>query len=100
MFKKLLFVAIILVIGFIGFVLLRAERIETVQNTLSQETRSKATEILNRDRDGDGLKDWEEELWKTDMEKADTDGDGTTDGDEILTERDPLTPGPNDKLDR
>ena len=49
------------------------------------------------DSDNDGLKDWEETLWKTDPNNKDTDADGTTDGDEIATNRDPLTPGPNDK---
>ncbi|HVS79679.1 MAG TPA: hypothetical protein VHF05_01745 [Candidatus Paceibacterota bacterium] len=42
------------------------------------------------DTDGDGLKDWEEALWRTDPNKADTDGDGTPDGEEIRESRDPL----------
>ncbi len=37
----------------------------------------------NIDTDGDGLKDWEEILWKTDPLKADSDGNGTPDGKEI-----------------
>jgi len=58
------------------------------------------------DSDSDGLKDWEEALWKTDPKKADTDGDGTSDGDEVKANRDPLKPNtatknqePNDKID-
>jgi hypothetical protein len=42
------------------------------------------------DSDTDGLKDWEEALWKTDPKKADTDDDGTSDGDEAKANRDPL----------
>jgi len=52
------------------------------------------------DSDGDGLKDWEELLWKTDPKKADTDGDGATDNEEIAQNRDPLKPGPDDKISK
>ncbi len=54
--------------------------------------------INNKDSDGDGLKNWEEVLWKTDPNNPDSDGDGTTDGEEIRTNRDPTTAGPNDKI--
>lgn len=54
--------------------------------------------IATADRDGDGLKDWEEVLWKTDSDNPDTDADGTKDGDEIRTSRNPLKPGPDDKI--
>ncbi len=64
-----------------------------------------ASEEANKDSDGDGLKDWEEVLWKTDPNKADTDGDGTPDGEEVREGRDPKVPNtapknktPNDKL--
>lgn len=57
-----------------------------------------AYEDANRDSDNDGLKDWEEILWKTDLLKADTDGDGTSDSEEIKIGRDPTSAGPNDKL--
>lgn len=40
-------------------------------------------DVLDVDTDGDGLKDWEEKLWGTDLKKPDTDGDGTNDGAEI-----------------
>lgn len=50
------------------------------------------------DSDGDGLKDWEEELWGTDAQNPDTDGDGATDGEEINANRDPKRPGPDDAL--
>lgn len=51
-----------------------------------------------KDTDNDGLKDWEEILWKTDINNPDTDGDGTNDGDEIDQNRDPLKKGPDDIL--
>jgi hypothetical protein len=50
------------------------------------------------DSDHDGLRDWEEVLWKTDSKIADTDGDGTNDGDEVKAGRNPLIAGPDDLL--
>jgi len=50
------------------------------------------------DSDNDGLKDWEEALWKTDPKNPDTDGDGTSDGAEIQAKRNPLVKGPKDAL--
>jgi len=38
--------------------------------------------IAEKDTDGDGLKDWEENLWGTDPNNPDTDGDGIGDADE------------------
>lgn len=52
----------------------------------------------NRDSDNDGLKDWEEILWKTDPNNPDTDGDGTGDAEEIKQGRNPTLAGPNDRL--
>ncbi len=51
-----------------------------------------------QDKDNDGLKDWEEILWKSDSNNSDTDGDKTPDGEEVLLGRDPTIPSPNDKL--
>lgn len=50
------------------------------------------------DTDEDGLEDWEEVLWKTDINNPDTDGDEMSDGDEIDIGRNPLVAGPNDTL--
>lgn len=52
-----------------------------------------------KDSDNDGLKDWEEALWKTDINNPDTDKDGAPDGEEVKSGRDPLKPGPNDKIE-
>ncbi len=51
-----------------------------------------------KDSDGDGLKDWEEVLWKTDPKNPDSDGDGTFDGEEVRNKRNPLKPGPDDEI--
>jgi len=48
------------------------------------------------DQDGDGLLDWEEELWRTNPHDSDTDGDGTSDGVEVKKNRNPLVAGPSD----
>lgn len=70
------------------------------------ETKAKVQEFLALDSDIDGLKDWEETLWKTDPKMTDTDKDGTNDGEEVNLYRDPLKANtspqgqtPNDKID-
>ncbi len=55
--------------------------------------------LSNKDTDKDGLLDWEEALWKTDINNPDTDGDGTPDGQEIKDGRDPAKAGPDDKIE-
>jgi hypothetical protein len=45
---------------------------------------------LLEDKDRDGLKAWEEQLYGTDPNVADTDGDGILDGEEINQKRNPL----------
>lgn len=52
----------------------------------------------DRDSDRDGLPDWQEALYGSDMEKTDSDGDGALDGDEVRSGRDPSKKGPNDQL--
>ncbi len=47
---------------------------------------------LQQDSDNDGLRDWEEVLYRTDPHKPDTDGDGTPDGEEVKLGRDPAVP--------
>lgn len=67
---------------------------------VSQKNTEKQAQLekLNTDDDNDGLKNWEELLWKTDPNNPDTDGDGTKDNDEILTKRDPRKAGPDDEI--
>jgi hypothetical protein len=52
-----------------------------------------------QDSDGDGLKDWEEILWKTDPKNPDSDNDGTPDGEEVALRRNPVLGGPDDKIE-
>ncbi len=67
--------------------------------TLDRGAQIKILENINKkDTDNDGLKDWEEELWGTDLRNPDTDGDGTKDSDEIQIGRDPLNGGLNDEV--
>ncbi|MBU4284869.1 thrombospondin type 3 repeat-containing protein [Patescibacteria group bacterium] len=54
-------------------------------------------ESESKDTDNDGLKDWEENLYKTDPLNPDTDADGYLDGEEINSGHNPLVKGPNDK---
>lgn len=51
------------------------------------------------DTDGDGLYDWEEKLWGSDITVSDTDGDGTSDYDEVEQGRHPLWPAPGDEIE-
>ena len=43
---------------------------------------SAAAQYAENDTDGDGVADWEELLWGTDINNPDTDGDGVSDGEE------------------
>ncbi len=42
-------------------------------------------DLISKDTDGDGVVDWEENLWGTDITRKDTDGDGVEDGAETRT---------------
>jgi len=77
--------------------------ISNYQNNDTQETKKTVARnivIGGIDTDNDGLKDWEESLWGTDIKNPDTDGDGTSDGDEVSLGRNPLVAGPDDKLSK
>lgn len=53
-------------------------------------------QVIEKDSDSDGLKDWQETLWHTDPNSRDSDADGTSDGEEVLASRDPAKVGPDD----
>lgn len=53
-------------------------------------------ESQNKDTDNDGLKDWQEDLFRTDLNNPDTDGDGFLDGEEIESGHNPLIKSPGD----
>lgn len=105
--KKFLYTlfSIVLALAIIwGVTSLPKKQKEIVTAVATQTSIAEKFKLL--DSDGDGVKDWEEALWKTDSKKADTDGDGTNDGEEIKANRDPLKANtalknqePNDKVD-
>ena len=81
--------AIALIIGGLVFVLKYSDK-ESLLGTKYEENL--------KDSDNDGLKDWEEELYKTDPHNPDTDGDGYLDGEEVNSGHNPLVKAPGDKL--
>jgi len=101
--KKILFLFVFILLIFAGWFYFSDHKNKQIQYIAEQEKSPLAvvfdqTSQLDADSDGDGLKDWEELLWKTDPNKADTDDDGTNDNEEITLNRNPLKAGPNDKI--
>lgn len=98
--RFILAVLAFLIILIIVLVLFSKKTEPPIKNIVNNGQITRETQLarLNQDSDGDGLKDWEEEIYGTDPRKADTDGDKTPDGEEIKLGRDPLKPGPNDKI--
>ena len=92
--KKLIFtgVAILIILGAVAI---------TQWDNFTNTENNPNTAALNReaDTDNDGLKNWEETLWKTDPQNPDTDGDGDKDGAEVEENRHPKVAGPNDQLE-
>lgn len=64
------------------------------------DTASLSSEKSDRDidSDNDGLKDWEEKLYRTDSNNPDSDGDGYLDGEEVAAGYDPAKKAPGDEL--
>lgn len=79
--------------GFYLFKFKKPSQKDKLQNSLINIAKM-ADEI---DSDKDGLKDWEEVLWKTDINKPDSDGDGYSDKQEIDTDYDPNDQFSNEK---
>lgn len=103
----LILISIVIALGIIySFSLLNKNQKTDPQLLLNAEAKAKVQEFMALDSDSDGLKDWEEALWKTDPQKSDTDNDGTNDANEIKLNRDPLKQNinpsnqePSDKID-
>ena len=97
--KKLWFVLSVVLTFLILFYIFnqyRNKEVNYLSSDESNQTQEITIEITKKDSDDDGLKDWEEVLWRTDANNPDTDGDGMNDNDEILAERDPLIKGVGD----
>lgn len=75
-----------------------ADKVLSFTQTTQSETEKAFKTLTEKDTDSDTLKDWEEALWKTDLNNPDTDGDGTPDGEEVTLGRNPTVKGPSDKL--
>jgi|GEM_PF-672637 len=71
----------------------------TSKNEVKSAEDTFITRFAEIDSDADGLKDWEESLWKSDPKNKDSDGDGTADGEEVSQGRDPKIAGPHDTFD-
>ena len=101
--KKIWFLLVFILLIFAGWFYFSGYKNKQIQYIAEQEksplfVAMDQTSQLDKDSDSDGLKDWEELLWKTDPNKADTDNDGTNDNEEITLNRNPLKAGPNDKI--
>lgn len=101
--KKILFLIVFILLIFAGWFYFSDYKNKQTRYIAEKEKSPLAvaldtTSQLDADSDGDGLKDWEELLWKTDSSKADTDGDGTNDNEEITLNRNPLKASPDDKI--
>ena len=70
------------------------------ENSMTESAQANLNNLVlsytEQDTDNDGLKDWEESLWDTDVKNSDTDGDGTSDGAEVAMKRNPIIAGPDD----
>lgn len=95
--RVVLVVLAVALVGTVSFVFFKNNKktAEIAKETLDHEGE---TLLALLDSDGDGLKDWEEAIYKTDSKNSDTDGDGAKDGDEIAENRDPKRAGPDDIL--
>lgn len=90
------FVIILVIIVIIGGAIFALRYFE--KNKKTQELSSQEPASGWRDSDNDGLKDWEEELYRTDPNNPDTDNDGYLDGEEINSGHNPLVKAPGDEL--
>jgi len=86
--KVLLIVAIFFFIGSLGYAWF-----VSIKNTNTYTSNEQQDELLGAsnvtDSDGDGLFDWQEDLYGTSKKLLDSDGDGVSDGEEVSKGQDP-----------
>ncbi len=87
------------------FVTHKQEADYRAQSALAIQTAGATQNPTDIDTDYDGLPDWKERLYGSDINNPDTDGDGTNDGAEVRLGRNPVMPNtagrensPNDKF--
>lgn len=99
--RKNIVVPVVLLLGiFIGGVaVLRTKGIGAQILTEGKKVLFPIASEPDADADTDGLKNWEEEIYKTDPRNPDTDGDGYLDGEEIASGYDPAIKAPDDALE-
>jgi len=95
------FISIIVSIGIVAIGIFFVSNINKINNGKVQFGEKKEggdtkEAIIDKDTDGDGLADWKEALWGTDVNNPDSDGDGISDNDEINLGRNPKIAGPDD----
>lgn len=83
--KNTLAIAIIAIAVVIVFLIFQYS--STNKNTKKIEIAKNSAVKSAKDTDGDGLKDWEENLWGTNINKVDTDGDGVNDFDFVQKQK-------------
>lgn len=83
-FSKILIIVVI--IGLVFFFVARSNNIRKTKAT-KQTLMLTPEQIIEGDRDNDGLRDWEEALWGTNPDNADSDGNGVNDLSEIEVKR-------------
>ncbi len=91
-----LLTAFVCVLAFLWWFGGKVERGEIGNALYTAEKKDAKAEIADSDKDG--LRDWEERLWGTDIHSTDSDGDGTGDGEEVALGRDPKKKSPGDTL--
>ena len=70
-------------LGGVSFLLFKSKKEVAIKVVSEVKVVKNPVEVLDIDSDGDGLKDWEETLWKLDPKNPDTDKNGIPDAEEV-----------------
>ncbi|MCR4322823.1 MAG: thrombospondin type 3 repeat-containing protein [Candidatus Azambacteria bacterium] len=99
--RKNIVLPVVLLLGIFigGVVVLRTQGIGAQVLTEGKKVLFPIASEPDADPDNDGLKNWEEGIYKTDPRNPDTDGDGYLDGEEVASGYDPVVKAPNDALE-
>lgn len=94
-------IPLVLIVGIFigGVVVLRTKGIGAAILSEGKKVFVPVADDPEADPDNDGLKNWQEKIYKTDTRNPDTDGDGYLDGEEVGSGYDPAISSPNDALE-